>query len=326
VSGDLRRWLGRWAAGVVALAAPQVLDLFWVSLLIQALVFAVLALSADLLIGHTGLFPLGHAALLAVAAYTTAILEVRHGVPTIMAAPAGVLAAIALAAVFGMAVRTSGVYFILVTLALGHIVWGVSLRWSSFTGGDNGVGDVPAPALGGLAAGGLRSYYYVVLVVVVASTAAYRVLVRSPFGITLRGIRESESRMRALGYDVGAHKYAAFLFSGLFAGVAGVLYVYWNRFVSPATASFVVSAEATLMVIIGGSGTILGPLIGSALIVGIRGYVSALLQQWMTVMGLVFIATVLWAPDGLVGLARRLRARSLAGRARPSPDAVPPRS
>lgn len=309
MSRGLGRWLGLGAAGIVLLGAPQALDLFWVSLLIQALVFAVLALSVDLLIGHGGLFPLGHAALLAMAAYTTAILEVRHAVPTVLAAPAGVLAAVLLAAVFGIAVRTSGVYFILVTLALGHIVWGVSLRWSAFTGGENGVGNVPAPALAGFAVGGLRSYYYVVLAVAIASTVAYRVLVRSPFGITLRGIRESESRMRALGYNVGAHKYVAFLFSGLFAGVAGVLYIYWNRFVSPATAGFAVSAEAALIAILGGSGTVLGPFIGSALVVGIRGWVSALLEQWMTVMGLVFIATVLWAPDGLVGLARRLRAR-----------------
>lgn len=303
-----------------ALLAPQFMDLFWTSLIIKILVFALLALSVDLLIGHTGLFPLGHAAFFAVAAYTTAILEVRHAVPTVVSAPAGVLAAVILAAIYGMAVRTSGVYFILVTLALGHILWGVSLRWSSFTGGHNGIGNVPAPTLGPLSFPSHSSYYYLVLAVVVASTVGYHLLVRSPFGLTLRGIRESESRMRALGYNVAAHKYAAFVLSGLFAGVAGVLYIYWNRFVSPATGMFVVSAEATLMVIIGGTGTILGPFIGSAIILAIRDYVSAFLVQWMTVMGVVFIVTVLWAPEGLLGLVRRVRGRFGPGRARVRSD------
>jgi branched-chain amino acid transport system permease protein len=278
-------------------------------MLIQILVFGLLALSVDLLMGHTGLFPLGHAAFFAVAAYTTAILEARHAQPTILAAPAGVVAAVFLAIVYGLAVRTGGVYFILVTLAMGHIVWGVSLRWASFTGGDNGVGNVPLPAIGPLSFTDLSSYYYMVLVVVLICVVGYRILVRSPFGLGLRGIRESESRMRALGYNVGAHKYAAFVLSGMLAGVAGVLYVYWNRFVSPATATFLVSAEATLMAILGGTGTILGSFIGSAIILGIRNYVSAYLLQWMTVMGLVFIITVLWAPDGLLGVIRRLRAR-----------------
>ncbi|MFQ5912620.1 MAG: branched-chain amino acid ABC transporter permease [Nitrospinota bacterium] len=304
-------WVG---AAVVAVLAPLFLDVFWTSLLIQILVFGLLALSVDLLLGHTGLFPLGHAAIFAVAAYTTAILEARHAFPTLLAAPAGVVAAVILAAVFGLGVRTGGVYFILVTLAMGYIVWGVSLRWASFTGGDNGVGNVPLPALGSLSITGLSSYYYVVLIVVAVCAMGYHLLVRSPFGLALRGIRESESRMRALGYNVVAHKFAAFLLSGLFAGVAGVLYVYWNRFVSPATAHFLVSAEAALMVILGGAGTILGPFIGSAIILGIRNYVSAYLVQWMTVMGLVFIVTVLWAPHGLLGLLRRFRARSRTAR------------
>ncbi|MEE9269399.1 MAG: branched-chain amino acid ABC transporter permease [Candidatus Krumholzibacteria bacterium] len=317
--------VGIGCAGVLALVLPQFLNTFWISLLIQILVFGLLALSADLLIGHTGLFPLGHAALLAVAAYTTAILEVRHAIPTLLAAPAGVAVAVFFSLIFGVAVRTSGVYFILVTLAFGHIVWGVLLRWSSFTGGDNGVGNVPAPTFGPISFPTLSSYYYLALAVVVVCTAAYRVLVRSPFGLTLRGIRESESRMRALGYNVVAHKYAAFVVSGLFAGIAGVLYIYWNRFVSPATTTLVISAEATLMAIIGGTGTIFGPFIGSAIILVIRNYVSGFLVQWMTVMGLVFIATVLWAPDGLLGLARRYRARRARDATSPDMASLPKR-
>jgi branched-chain amino acid transport system permease protein len=181
----------------------------------------------------------------------------------------------------------------------------VATRWSSFTGGDNGVGNIPLPKIGSLAVSGYRDYYYVVLIAVVLFTLAYRVIVRSPFGVTLRGIRESESRMRSLGYHVAAHKYAAFLLSSVLAGVAGVLYVYLNRFVSPPAAAFHLSAEVSLMAIVGGSGTILGPFLGSVVILIIRNYVSAHLVQWATVMGVVFILTVLYAPKGLMGLIIR---------------------
>jgi len=304
-----RGWLLLGVAVGLALLVPQVLGTFWISLVIQILVFGLLALSVDLLLGHTGIFPLGHAAFFAVAAYTTAILQVRYAQPTILAAPAGLGAAVILAIVYGLAVRTSGVYFILVTMALGHIVWGVSITWASFTNGDNGIGNVPFPALGSFSIGNLSSYYYLVLAVVVACALGYHRFTRSPFGLTLRGIRESDSRMRSLGYNVGAHKYAAFVLSGSLAGMAGILYIYFNRFVSPPTASLHVSVEAALMVIVGGTGTVIGPFIGSAIILVLRNYVSAYLVNWMTVMGVVFIVTVLWAPDGVLGLMGRWRAQ-----------------
>lgn len=309
-------WLFLIVALLVAVLVPQFLGSFWISLVIQIMVFGLLALSVDLLLGHTGIFPLGHAAFFAMAAYTTAILQVRYAQPTLLAAPAGLAAAVILAIIYGLAVRTSGVYFILVTMAMGHIVWGVSVTWASFTNGDNGIGNVPFPALGSLAIGNLSSYYYLVLAVVVACAFGYRALTRSPFGLTLRGIRESDSRMRALGYNVGAHKYAAFVLSGALAGMAGILYIYFNRFVSPPTASLHVSVEAALMVIVGGTGTVIGPFIGSAIILGLRNYVSGYLVNWMTLMGVVFIATVLWAPDGVLGLMRRFRAQLGMGPAR----------
>ena len=297
------------AAALLALLAPQFVGLFWTSLLTQIVVFGLFALSVDLLVGHTGILPMGHAAFFAVAAYSTAALEVRHAVSFLPAAAAGVGAAVAMAAFFGIAVRTSGVYFILVTLAMGHVVWGVLMRWTTVTGGESGISNVPPPALGPLQLASPSAYYYLALALAVLCTLGYRVAIRSPFGLTLHGIRESESRMRGLGYRTRAHKYAAFMLSGFVAGVAGILYVHWNRFVSPATANFIVSAEVVLMVCIGGPRTILGPFLGSAIILTIRNYLSGYLEQWMMVMGAIFIVTVLWAPDGVVGLARRLRAR-----------------
>ncbi len=314
-----------WVAALLALLAPQALNVFWTSLLIQVLVFGLFALSVDLLVGHTGILPMGHAAFFAVAAYTAAILEVRHAVAFPPAAVAGVSAAVLLGILLGVAVRTAGVYFILVTLAMGHVVWGVLTRWTTFTGGDNGVSNVPPPVLGPLHLTSLSAYYYLALVAVVFCALSYGVLVRSPFGLTLHGIRESESRMRGLGYHTRAHKYAAFVLSAFLAGVAGVLYAHWNRFVSPATANFQVSAEVVLMVCIGGPRTILGPFIGSAIILAVRNYLSGFLVQWMMVMGAIFIVTVLWAPDGIMGLVRRLRAGRGAAPAVPArrPVAAP---
>jgi branched-chain amino acid transport system permease protein len=293
-----------------ALALPYFAGPFWMGLVTQIYIFGLLALSVDLLLGHTGLFSLCHAAFFAVAAYTTAILQVRYGVATVFAAPAGVFAGTLLALVFGIAVRTRGVYFILITIALGFIVWGVAYRWSSFTGGDNGVTNVPFPEIGPLAITSNFQYYYFVLAVVVLCAIGYRVLVSSPFGLGLRGIKASETRMRSLGYRTGLHLYVAFVLSGALASLAGVLYVYYNRFINPVAGSFPISVEAALMAIVGGTGTIIGPFIGSGIVLGLRNWVSSFFELHAAVMGAVFIATVLWAPGGIMGLARRLLGRA----------------
>jgi branched-chain amino acid transport system permease protein len=300
-------------AAVLLLILPLAADMFWLSLLVHILVFGLLALSVDLLIGHVGLFPMGHAAFFAVAAYTAAICEARHGLPTIIAAPAGLLAAMALAALFGIAVRTKGVYFILVTLAMGFIISGMSVSMTNLTGGDNGITDVPFPALGSWAVQTLHQFYYLALALVALCVWAYKVFISSPHGLTLHGIRESGVRMDSLGYNVLAHKYLAFILSGSLAGMAGLLYIYSNRFVSPETAAFHVSAEVALMAIIGGSGTILGPFVGAALVTVLKNVVGAYLHYWALIMGLVFIATVLWAPYGIMGLIKRARGKDAAG-------------
>lgn len=296
-----------------ALALPWVGGPFWTGLVTQMLIFGLLALSVDLLLGHAGLFSLTHASFFAVSAYTVAILQVRYGWPTLAAAPAGIVLGTLLAAVFGISVRTRGVYFILITIALGYVVWGVAHRWSSFTGGDNGVTNVPFPSAGPLAVTSHTQYYYFVLAAVILCGLGYRVLIRSPFGLGLRGIKAAETRMQSLGYRTGLHLYAAFVLSGALASFAGVLYVYYNKFVNPVAASFPISVEAALMAIVGGTGTIVGPFLGAGVVLGLRNWVSSFVEMHHAIMGAVFIATVLWAPQGLVGLAGRLRAR-LAGK------------
>lgn len=290
-----------------ALIAPLVAGPFWMTLITQIYIYGLLALSVDLLLGHAGLYSLCQAAFFAVAAYTTAILQVRYGYSTLVAAPAGIIAGTLLALLYGAAVRTRGVYFILITIALGYIVWGAVYRWASFTGGDNGITNVPPPTVAGISIASQTAYYYFVLFVVIACAAGYRILIQSPFGLSLRGIKGSETRMKSLGYRTTLHLYAAFVISGAIASLAGVLYVYYNRFINPVAASFQISVEVSLMAIVGGSGTILGPFIGAGVFLGLRNWVSSFFEFHTAAMGIVFIATVLWAPGGIVGLVQRLR-------------------
>ena len=311
----------RTVLGLVALAAallaPLAVGQFWMTLITQIYIYGLLALSVDLLLGHAGLYSLCHASFFAVAAYTTAILQVRHGVPTLLAAPAGILAGTLLAILYGASVRTRGVYFILITIALGYIIWGAVYRWASFTGGDNGITNVPPPSIGSVTVASQTAYYYFALAVVLLCALGYRILIRSPFGLSLRGIKASESRMRSLGYRTTKHLYVAFVISGAMASLAGVLYVYYNRFINPVAASFQISVEVSLMAIVGGSGTIIGPFLGSGIVLGLRNWVSSFFEFHAAVMGIVFIATILWAPHGIVGFFSRLHARGAKTKAAP---------
>jgi len=294
--------------GVLALIlfAPAFLSAYWLSMLIQVLIFGLLALSVELLLGNLGMFSLCQAAFFAVSAYTVAILQVKYGQPTIVAVPAALGAAVLLSLIFGIAVRTSGVYFILVTIALGHVFWGISWTWVSFTNGEGGIPNVPALAVGPLVFNSHSSYFYVVLAVIALCSLAYRIFIRSPFGLSLWGIRESESRMSGLAYNVVIYKYITFVLAGTLSGIAGILYIYFNMFVSPASAELFLSIEAALMVLVGGTGTIIGPFIGAALMIVIRNWMSAYVKHWMIVMGVVFIATMLWTPKGILGMIRQI--------------------
>jgi len=291
---------------VILATAPLVLPVYQVSITIQVLIFAMLAMSIDILAGYAGRTPLGHGALFGVSTYVTVYwVSVAGGSPW-AGMVLGVLAATALAAVFALlAARTSGVYFLLLTLALGMIVWGVCLRWSTVTGGENGLRGAVRPA--GLA--GQGAFYVVVLAFTAAITLAAWRLVRSPFGLSLRGIRDSESRMRSLGYNVPLHLFIAFTLSGAVAGVAGALLGMFNEFVSPTTVSLVQSVQGLLMVITGGVGTLFGAFLGAAAIIGMENIVSSYTERWHTVMGVMFVLLMLFAPEGVIGRLRILLRR-----------------
>jgi len=296
------------ALGAVALAlAPLALGSYHLGLLTKMLILAIFAMSLNLILGFGGLPSLGHAAYFGVAAYTAALL-VRRGVDLFwLDAVAGLAAATITAALFGLlALRTRGAYLLMITLALAQVLWGIAFGWRSFTGGDDGLPGIARPSAGlpWSLADGVRFYYFALAVFALA-TAFLWLVVHSPFGRALVGIRESERRMEVLGYNTWLHKYVAFVLAGALAGVAGVVFVYLNGYVSPSYLSVVYSAMALIMVILGGAGTLLGPAIGSAVIVGLESTVSAYTERWLLVLGLIYVAVTLFAPNGLAGLLRR---------------------
>ena len=298
-----------WGVVIAAFFAvlPLVLSAYQVSVATEVLIFALLAMSIDVLAGYAGRTSLGHGAIFGASTYVVLYWTAVMGGSPWIGLALGVVAATALSAVFALfCTRVSGVYFLLLTLALGMIVWGVCLRWTSVTGGENGIRGVgrPGPIADPLV------FYYAVLVVVIALTWVIWRFVRSPFGLTLRGVRDSESRMRSLGYNVSLHMFLAFTVSGFFAGVAGALYALFNNFVSPSTVQLSQSVEGLLMAIIGGVGTLAGSFIGAAAIITLENVVSQYTARWPTVLGLMFVLAMIFAPEGVIGAVRRLFARN----------------
>lgn len=295
----------------IAIAVPSLTTSFYVNLVSEVMIFGLLAMSIDILSGFTGLTSMGHAGIFGISAYVVGYLLTKSAIPALIAMPIGVLASTLSAAVFALiAIRTSGVYFLMVTLAEGMIVWGIAYRWSSVTGAENGIRGIHRPEI----VGEYWQFYYLVLVVFVILAAFMYRLVNSPFGLTLKGIRESESRMRTLGYNISFHKFIGFTVSGFTAGVGGALYALYNGFVSPSTVEFAKSAEGVLMVIVGGVGTLFGAVVGAGVIIFTRNIVSLYTSRWPIVMGLIFVLTVLFARDGLAGGSRRLFNRILETR------------
>lgn len=294
----------RGTAALIALVAlavlglvPLVAGVYKTTLASQMLIFGVLAMSIDILSGFAGRTPLCHGAIFGVATYVALYYATVAGGSPWVGAALGVAAATLVAALFALlAVRTSGVYFLLLTLALGMIVWGICLRWSPVTGGENGIRGTIRPDW--LASP--THFYYATLVAFAAVAWAMWRFVRSPFGLAIEGIRESETRMRALGYDVTLHLFIAFTVSGFFAGVAGALYAFYNGFVSPATVALGQSVAALLMAIIGGVGTLFGGLVGAIVVIAVQDIVSVYTDRWSMLLGLMFIGAMIFAPDGIL--------------------------
>lgn len=295
---------GGWRAVALAITGsallflPPFLPAYPLTLLTQALIYAVFAMSLDLLLGYTGLPSLGHAAYFGVAAYVVAILATEYAAGFWTCLALALVAAILTSALFGLvAIRALGVYFLMITLALGMVVWGLAFRWVSLTKGDNGISGVPRPSLGlSWSFAGPTAFYYLALLTFLVAYGLLLRIVRSPFGMSLMGIRESEGRMRSLGYNVWLHKYLAFVLAGAFAGLSGVLWAYYNGFVSPVEVQLITSVETLLMVALGGPGTLVGPAVGAGVIVFLKNFVSVYTKRWLLILGGVYICVILFAP------------------------------
>lgn len=284
------------------LVLPHVLKPYYLGLATKMLILALFAMSLDLLMGYGGLPSLGHAAYFGVASYAVALLLLKAGVSDATAFVASLLVAVATGAVLGaLSLRARGSYFLMITFALAQVLWAVAFGWRSMTNGDDGMPNVPRPKFF-WSLDTTPGFYHFVLVAFFVATLLLVAIVRSPFGKALKGIRKSESRMEALGYNVWLHQFVAFVLAAAFAGLAGTLYAYYNRFVGPEYLYVVQSAEGLIMVILGGAGTLIGPAIAAALIVYLEDFVSSVTEHWVLVLGVIYVLTTLFAPRGLMGL------------------------
>jgi branched-chain amino acid transport system permease protein len=305
--------LGGWRLGIIVVlglvfaAGPLIFSTYWVGLLTQMVILAMLAMSLDILLGYTGLPSLGHAAFFGVSAYAVAVLATGYGAGFWVCFLGGIVIGTLAAATFGLIVsHVRDVYFLMITLALGMVLWGLSYRWIPVTGGDNGISGIPnLLEHAGLPLAGGVSFYYVALLVFAACAVLMRLIVRSPFGLTLRGIRENEGRMKSLGFNTWLHCYLSYVISGAFASVAGVVWAYYNGFVSPTYLELTASSELFLMVTLGGPATLIGPVLGAVAIVLLKNVMSAYTARWLFVLGIVYIVTILGAPKGVWNLGRR---------------------
>lgn len=296
------------AAFILLLILPPIFPSYWLTILTQILIFGILAMSLDVLMGYTGLPSFGHAGFFGASAYVIAILSTRYHVGFLGCAASGFFLSVAIAALYGLLVAHSGgVYFLMITLALGMIIWGLAFRWVSMTGGDNGISGIPKPELGIPISleDPILFYYFVLFVFLIVFFLLY-IFIRSPFGQTIKGIRESESRMRILGYNTWLHKYLSYVVAGAFSGISGILWAYYNGFVSPMDMELTASFEAFLMVIIGGPGTLVGPAIGAGIIVFLKNFISAYTHRWLLIMGAIYVLTILYFPQGLMNLMKDL--------------------
>jgi branched-chain amino acid transport system permease protein len=295
---------------------------YYINVASQILLYAIFAIGLNVLVGYAGLVSLGHAGLFGIAAYATAYmlqLGFGHATSIVVAIIVG-MAAMAIYAVLSL--RSTGIGFIMITLAVGEILWGLAYRWISLTGGDNGINVHTRPAPFGISLADANAFYYTSLIVFILSIGAMMVFVRSPFGASLKGTRDQPRRMNALGYHVWLIRFYACLVSGLLTAVAGILFVYYTQFISPQTLALTSSAEVLLMVISGGAGTLLGPIVGATLVVVVKTVVSGFIERWNFLLGAIFVAIVILMPEGLVpGSVRiwRLAWRKIAAARKPAP-------
>jgi len=295
-------------AVVAMLVFPFVLPDYTRTLIAEIFIFAIFAMSLDILVGYTGLMSLGHAAFFGLGAYTVAILGVLFGGNAWLGVAAGVTIAAAGAAVIGFfCVRTSGIPFLMLTLAFSQLVFSAALKWRNLTGGSDGLAIFEKPSFLGWALSDSLAMYFMALAFFLLCYWGLRRLINAPLGHIFVGIRENEPRMLAIGYATSTYKVLSFTIAGALAGLAGGLYAIFNGFISPDAVYWTASGDILIMVMLGGAGTLTGPVIGTAIFMLMKNLVSSYSEHWMLIIGVVFISCVMFFPGGIWGILRQFR-------------------
>ena len=297
------RWVAVAALIVGAAVFPAFAGKYPVKLLQEILIWGIFAMSLDLLMGYAGMVSLGHSAFFGVGGYVAALALLKSpGVVSGLLLPAAA-AALAALVIGYFSIRVSGVYFIMLTLAFSQMFYAVAFQ-AAWLGAEDGLVGVPRPSVFGWDTASPRVFHAYLLVLVVLSVFFLWRIVRSPFGHVLRGIHDNEGRMQAVGYPVNRYKLLAFVIGGTVAGVAGSLYCQFVGSISPDAFLWTTSGEALLMVIIGGTGTLGGSMLGAAAFILLQSMVSSYTERWMLILGLTFVFLVLFAPGGILGAFR----------------------
>jgi branched-chain amino acid transport system permease protein len=296
------------------LLVPLLAGRFYVYILAVIFVTGLLAMSLNLLVGHGGAYQFHHGVFYGVGAYTAGLILAKTSLPAWLGLCAGPLAAALVGLVIGsFCVRLNKLYFGMLQISLGSLIWIVVLRWYSLTNGDDGIHGIPLPEL----LSGTVNAYYFLLIVMSACLALMYLILKSPFGATLRAIRDNPQRCEAVGINVRRHQLLAIVIGTFFAGVAGVLFVVLEGSVFPDMLFWVFSLEIFIMCLLGGWFTFLGPMLGAAIMVALRTFVGSYTEYWTLILGIVLIFLIFFLPEGIMGgnlrawLRRRERRRSL---------------
>lgn len=291
----------------VLVAIPWLTSDYFVMMSIRIMYFGMLTMSLTLLAGELGWVSLMQAAFFGIAGYFVAILQTRYGLPFPIPPLVGVAVAAISAGLFGLLVtRVRGIYFLMLTLVLGQLVWALASQWASVTRGDTGIHNVYAPVIFGISTEKSKTaFYFLTLVFFVGSAFFLTALKQSPFGLMLRGIRESENRMAMLGYPVTLLRYVAFVLAALVAAVGGVFFAYFTGLINPHSISLTTNVETLLAAILGGTGTLVGAVFGTGVLKTLDVVLSGVTKRYMFFMGIMFLLVIMFAPHGIVGTLRR---------------------
>lgn len=292
---------------VIFALLPAIIPMFWVSLIIEWLILGLVGLSVNLLLGYGGMMPFGHAAFYATGAYATAILLNMSNLPAFAVFLIAPIIAALLGALFATFLcKLYGFYFAIMTTAFSMLLWSLIRKWNNLTGGDIGIASISIPGF----LDTINAVYYYTLFTVFISVVIIWMIINSPFGWTLRAIKENSTRMTFTGISVPRHRYMTFVISSFFCGIAGSLYAVYSRTVFPEFAYWTASGDFVTMVILGGMKSFFGPIVGALFWTFLRTIVTSYTEYWLLTIGIIIVAVVLFMPSGVVGLVTTILNRS----------------